>query len=573
MASSVSGVIHADRTLVFDRNANYVGDSSTYGLAMKYIITPDSNMSGYNIEIYTSLTFKYGMYSTGGKKKLYIEINGTEQPAVEYGSGEYGYGANKLTVDILNANGTTKDPTEKNKWFYANTYHINGTNGLNSVTLKARLEHYTVGADYSVEETSDGTIVHRNDDGSIKYTFNSNTCKAVYKSDGTLNYVCFKNSSGGTVALGPWISANGWDNPQFFHQFESCETAETVDLTSIPLATTPSITNLANNNKYNSQAGVSASTNSISLTWTNSTGSATPTKVEMRYKVSGGSFTSWSNIGVASSKTLSNLSARTTYVIELRSTNSAGTCTAVSITVRTRSGGPTLTLSTTTVSMEQVTFAWTSNYGLSSLKYKIGSNSNVSISITDGATSGSFTIKGLAPGTKYTVTITGVETLDEISNTTNNSLTTLAITKISDPSSVKHSGNIVVLATKPSYPSDPAISTSIQFIFGDYTITKSLNNSSNTYTLTEAEWDSIYKEYGLSNNMTVKVVAITSGVNTYKDEHNMTLKFTGIQKTAHVGGSDNKPKRAQIWVPDSNKVARRAVAWVGSDNKTPRRTI
>ena len=357
-----------------------------------------------------------------------------------------------------------------------------------------------------------------------------------------------------------------------FHLWTSETAIVTVDQLE-PLATKPSITNLANGNRYNSQASISASTSSIRITWTNSTGTGTPTDVELQYKINGGSFTGWGSMGVVSEKTLTGLSARTTYVIQVRSKNSAGYSDVKEITIRTKSGAPTLTLTATSISLEQITFSWTSNYGLKSLKYKVGSGSNVSVSITDGATSGSFTVSGLSPGTRYTVTITGVETTDSVSNTKASTNTTLAKTTIADPNSATHSKNIVVVATKPSYPSSPAIFTTVTFDFNEYSITKTLSNSSNTFSLTESEWDSVYKQYGSSNSMTVKVTVTTKGVNTYTDVHNMTLKFTGIQKTAHVGGSDNKPKRAQIWVADSKKIAKRAVVWVGDSSNKPRRTI
>lgn len=581
MADSVSGVIHAKRTLVFDRNANFVDTLTTYGLAMKYIITPDNDKTGYNIEVYSSITYDDGMYVSGGQKKLYIEINGIEQAPVVYTRGQYGFASDKLTVDMLNANGTTTDPTVRYKWIYANTYHIDGSNGVNSVTLKARLEHYATGGDSAIV-TVNGVVRHWKDtnkngtydDGvdELTYTWNDNTCKM---SD---DMVVFKNSAGNTVSLGPWISSSnwgGWDNPHFFHQFESCETAETIDLTSIPLETAPVISSLVNNNpKSSSATGVSAATDSISWKFTK-TGGSDIVSTYVRYKKSTDStWSSWSNKGAVTSGSITGLSTRTTYNIEVYAANGAGNSNTLSLTVRTKSNAPTLTLETTSISLEQITYKWSSNYDLSSLNYVKGTDSAVSITINSSdKKNGTFTVTKLSPNTSYIVKITGAESLDGVTNNVSKTASTLAKTTITPPNNITHNTGFDITAARPSYPTSPTITTKVKLSFGDYSVSKDLVNGSNSITLTEAEWDKIYKLFGNQNKCTIAVEAVTTGVSSYTDSHTSTINLTGIQKTAHIGDSKKVPRRVQVWVGGPNGTVRRAVLWIGDSNKKPRRTI
>src|SRR5699024_5562667 len=91
---------------------------------------------------------------------------------------------------------------------------------------------------------------------------------------------------------------------------------------SITTTTPPVISNLTNSNPYNSQQSVSASTTSISVSWTQSSGSAA---TYGQYSLSGGS--SWTNFGSSpyTSGTISGLTPGTNYAVDVRSGNAAGT--------------------------------------------------------------------------------------------------------------------------------------------------------------------------------------------------------------------------------------------------------
>ena len=566
MADSIVKYVSANKAGLYDKDGNYKSDTTGMGLALKYVVTINDDKTGYNVHVYGHAIFDWEMYSSGGPVTYYIYINDDDTPKITKtfsGSDAFYMQGSSCSLQDLIDNETAATPNIYLNWYDLGSVDISDSADLSSLTVNGWALHSTAGS-------HDDESVYNSNYHIKQYTTNA-AGETVY-----LGYYIFKNSAGTGVYLGAWQESSGHSDPRFWHKFYSQTDSETIDLSDLPLATKPTVSSLANANKYNELAGVSNSTTSIKVSWTNSTGNAAPTDVEIRYKKSSASsYGSWTSLGVVSSKTLSSLDPRTTYNIQVRSKNSAGTSTAQSITIRTRSDAPTLELSVASKSLEQIKFDWSSNYGLTSLKYKVGSGSNVSVTITDGATNGSFTVTGLSPNTEYTVTITGVETLDDIGSDTDScSGKTLNKVTLGTIGNKTHNTGFTVPATKPSYPSSPTISTKLKFVFDDYTIEKNVSNGDNSITFTEAQWDEIYKRYGSSNYCTVQVKAVTTGVNTYTDTESIRINLTGIQKTAHIGDTSNRPKRVQVWIGDSSSgTARRAVIWIGDSTNTPRRTI
>lgn len=527
MADSITGYIGALKVEMYDKNKTYRQTLDRRGLGIKYIITANSAKTGYDVAIYTHALWKWEMNSSGGGKQKYsISINGTEALTKEESKTLPMKGENITDPSMID------DPKNGQTWYYVGTAN-NITPINNAITISGYCLDFTDGIN------------------------NSGTAFGVY--------------------MGAWYVNSGTSDPLFFHKFYSCSGSEpaSISVSDIPLETAPVIGSLVNTNPRDTNTtSVSASTNSISWSFTKSGGSAI-TNTYYRYQITGTTWSGWTNLGAVTSGTLSGLTPRITYTIEVYASNGAGNSSTLSLTVRTKSDAPTLTLTASSISLEQATFNWTSNYALSSLKYKNGSNgTEYSSSMASDNKSGSFTVTGLSPSAAYTVYITGTESSDSVTNTTSSTITTLGIATVSVGDFIHNNGNIPVTASIPSYPASPAISTSLSIDVGGYAITKSVSNGNNNISFTEAQWDVIYKKYGKNNSLTATFTMKTTGTTTYSATTvSVTCKLTGIQKTSYVGDSSNKPRRAQIWIGDSKGVPRRAVVWVGSSNKTPYRTI
>ena len=385
----------------------------------------------------------------------------------------------------------------------------------------------------------------------------------------TLGSYC--NDIGYTNALGPCtkaggIATNGHDHFQYFKVV-----AKDFPLTDIPLVTAPTIGSLENSNKYNNQAGISAATNSISFKWAKTAGSDIVGS-EIRYKKSSdSSYSNWINTSsVATTYYIINLTAGTTYNIQVRSYNAAGYSNILSGTIRTRHNAPVTTLTLESRDLEALTFKWTSDKSLEYTYYKVDSGNWISLKQT--GTSNTFRIDGFNPKTTHTISFYGKsyathDALDSSSISASGTTYDIAhITSISD--CIFGATTNVVIASESS----KTLKLKVQTTGNSNTALFETELNKGTYVFNPSQelLDKMYKCYSNANTVPITFQIITKGTKDWEDTvQSKTLTLTGIAKTARIG-VNNAPRRANGFI-GINETARRAVFWVGDSDNKPRR--
>ena len=330
-----------------------------------------------------------------------------------------------------------------------------------------------------------------------------------------------------------------------------------------PLIVAPTVSSLTNANQYNNNSGISATTNSISVSWSES-----GTVTNRYYRLNSGG---WIAVSSASA-TINNLSEGTGYTIEVKSSNSAGDSNVLSTVIRTRYNAPVVSLSFGSNKLDSLVFNWTSNKSLASSQYKIDNGSWIR---SGTGTSGSITIGQLTPNTTYTVYFKGVSTstYDSLSsNEDSESGTTLDMARITSIGNCIFGNSISIVVSKVvTNDTKLKIWTTGNSNRPEFEI--SVVNGTNTFTPTQAQLDQMYKCFTTTNEVPIYFSLTTTGEwsNWADTQQNKSLQLTGIAKTAHVGIS-NVPRRAQVFL-GINNAPRRAIMWVGDSNNKPRRCI
>ena len=330
-----------------------------------------------------------------------------------------------------------------------------------------------------------------------------------------------------------------------------------------PLLVAPQISSMVNTNKHNNIDGVSASTNSISISWTES-----GTVTNRYYRLNSGSWVSASS----SSITISNLSPGTSYNIDVYSSNSAGSSNVLSISIRTRHSVPVVSLTLDSRKLDSLVFKWTSDKPLISSQYKVD---NGSWNSSGYGTSGTITIDHLIPNTKYNVYFKGVSTIvyDNInSNEASTNGTTIDIARITNIGDCIFGNSISITVSKPATNVSKlkiwttGNSNKPEFEFN-------VSNGVNVFTPTQNQLDLIYRCFTTSNSVPIYFSLTTIGEfdNWYDTQQNKTLQLTGIAKTANIG-VNNIPRRSQVFL-GINNTPKRAIVWIGDENNKPRRCI
>lgn len=85
-----------------------------------------------------------------------------------------------------------------------------------------------------------------------------------------------------------------------------------------------------------------------------------------------------------------------------------------------------------------------------------------------------------------------------------------------------------------------------------------------TITLTQEEWDALYKKLGNSNLMTIRYLVETIGTSTYSNYVDKTLTLIGNYKTIRINKNDNW-KRGQVYVK-RNGAWKKGVIWINDDD-------
>ena len=330
-----------------------------------------------------------------------------------------------------------------------------------------------------------------------------------------------------------------------------------------PLITVPTISNLANTNKYSNSSSVSASTNSISISWSES-----GTVTNRYYRIDGGNWVSVSSSNI----TIPNLTAGTNYNVEVKCSNSAGDSHILATYIRTRYNTPNVSLEFDHSTLDGLVFKWASNIALETTQYRI--NNSSWINLTNG-TSGYIVISELTPNTAYTVYFKGVSKAmyDGLpSNEVYKTGTTLDMARITDISDCIFGNSIIITVSKVvTNTTKLKIWTEGDGQKPEFEI--NVENGTNTFTPTQDQLDKMYKCFTTSNSIPIYFSLTTTGSwNNWSDSVQSTiLQLTGIAKTSHIG-VNNKPRRAQVWIGVNGK-PRRAIVWVGDANNKPRRCI
>ena len=339
-----------------------------------------------------------------------------------------------------------------------------------------------------------------------------------------------------------------------------------VDVTSLPVGVAPTLNGLSNNNKYNNNEGVSASTNSISVSVDADLGEPAGT-IYWGCNGQSGSTTD-------KSFTVTGLSPGVTYTVDVYVQNSIGTSETKQITIRVRNNPPVVSLSLNQRHLEKLVFNWSSDKPLKSTQYRIDSGGWTNLGQT--GSSGSFTAQWFSPNTAHTIYFRGVsqdayDALD--SNEASAAGTTYDIGHITNNVSYTFGTSMTIVTSNPSgRPLSLIVRSEGNGRVASFTV-NNVRTGSFSFTPNQDQLDAMYKTYPNSNTLGITLQLVTQGErSSYNDSAlSRNLVLTGIAKTGHVGVNNNQ-RRCQIWIGDSSGKARRCVGWVGVNNRA-RRTI
>lgn len=343
----------------------------------------------------------------------------------------------------------------------------------------------------------------------------------------------------------------------------------TFDLSEIQLGNKPATPTLTNNNKYNNNAGISASTNSLTI-GVSSSDWGKPDNGKIFWSCSNGTK---GELEKASQFNINGLSPGTSYTVTVYLKNTIGSSESASITIRTRHNPPKLTLTIDSVDLEKINLSWTSDKDLADAQYQVDGGSWIK---TGTGKSGTFTAKWFNPKTTHTIVFWGrsTATYDSLETyTEGKSATTLDrahITSIGDCTfglAIK-----INIASESTKPLQLEIWTEGNELSPRFTF--DVPKGTFTFNPTQDQLDKMYKCYPKSNEVPIKFLLTTKGEwKNWPDEQQIkTLLLTGIAKTQHVG-VNNSARRCQVWWGDENNTPRRAVSWVGDSSNNSRRTI
>lgn len=168
----------------------------------------------------------------------------------------------------------------------------------------------------------------------------------------------------------------------------------------------------------------------------------------------------------------------------------------------------------------EISNVYVESTGLTSvvIRYLVSRSAHIYCSINGGVygnprvthtTSGTFTITGLNPNTKYTFKIlcrTADTTLDRESGVFYG--TTKDIAKISALSNFEHGSNPTISITNPANIS----SLNLVMKIGETQIlSRTIKTGSNTITFSDTELDNLYKKYGKTSSLTATFIVSGSG--------------------------------------------------------------
>lgn len=222
----------------------------------------------------------------------------------------------------------------------------------------------------------------------------------------------------------------------------------------------------------------------------------------------------------------------------------------------------TLTHSLNSKTINSVKVNWSADSTCDRVEYKIGSGSWVTAS-TSSAKSGSYIISNLSPNTTYSI-YTRVRRADSQLYTTSSilSVTTYDIAKISSASNFNLGDTIKIVVTNPG---SGTISLKMK-IEETIILTRNIITGTNMITFTDEELDSVYKNFDISNTVSITYILTTN--NTWNNSKIVTCTLTGNQKTGHIN-VDGVWKRTKRWT-NVDEIWKRCVRWIKVDGNWKR---
>lgn len=540
----------------------------------------NSTNTAYDVKVYARIDSQ-GRMNWTGDGTIRVTCNGTtasKQVALAmYSSGTtdwdgpaaFSFGAPGITalnmnfdLDLTLTTGTNGNPGPTHNSDGGNLQHFYYTNhriAIGDGGLQPLIVSPTISAINNVNRLNDD----------IGVSASSNSINIAWKENGTVTNRYYRINGGTWVsATEPNVILSGLtQNTSYTIDVKSSNSTGESNVLSITVRTryeTPVLSEYTNANQYKDNVGISASPNSITLSWKELGGPIS----NRYYRINKGS---WISIN-SSPLTISNLSEGTTYTIDVYASNLDMVSNALSITLRTRHNNPTISLSNDSAKLDSLIFKWTSDKPLVNSQYKV--NNGVWVEAGSG-TSGTITIKQLTPKTSYTIYFKGISTssYDSLSsNEVSKSGTTLDMARITSIGDCIFGNSINIVVNKPSSNISKlkiwTVGNSRQPEF-EFDVV----DGTNTFTPSQDQLDQMYKCFTTSNSIPIYFSLITIGewVSWNDTQQNKALKLTGIVKTAHIS-IDNKPRRAQLYIGIDNK-PRMAIVFVGDENKKPRRCI
>lgn len=366
-----------------------------------------------------------------------------------------------------------------------------------------------------------------------------------------------------------WVKSNCPCHPDG-HGGNEVRVVQTISLTAPQAGNKPATPTITNNNKYNNNAAISASINSLTI-GVSSTDWGKPDPGKIVWSCSNGS---GGELSKTSQFTITGLSPGTTYTVTVYLKNTKGNSGSAKILIRTRHNPPVLGLSIDSVDLEKFNLSWTSDKDLADVKYRIDGGTWQKLAQT--GKSGSFVAQWFEPKTTHTISFWGKSTVAY------DSLSSYAIDEQGttlDRAHITFIGDCIFgLTIEIDIASESTKSLKLEIWTEGNNLspkfTFDVSKGTFVFNPTQDQLDKMYKCYPKSNEIPIKFLLTTEG--DWKDwpdtQHDKTLQLTGIAKTGHIG-VNNSARRCQVWWGDQNNTPRRCVAWIGDDSGITRRTI